>query len=137
MSLVTCHPMIVFTSSRFFISYSLASDFFIALRVVMVFNAKRNSLTYTLTMLVLLLNCRMRMLGFPLSCLKPMLLKKAITFWFQSLPDCLSLYRLLYSLHNSFFRIYRSLCIPGDSHMNMGNLLSSKRLSRYASTMFT
>lgn len=137
MSLVICHLMIVFTLPRSFILYSFVNDFFIVLRVVIVFDAKRKSLTYTLTILVLSSDCRMKMLGSSLSYLKPMLLKKVMILWFQSFPDCLSSYRLLNSLYDSFSQICQSSCIPSNNCMNMKNLLLSKRLSRYAPTMST
>lgn len=79
-SLVTCYLMIVFILSRSFISNFFASNFFIVLKVVIVFDTKKKSSTYTLTILVLPSDCRMSMLRSPLNCLKPMLLKKAITF---------------------------------------------------------
>ena len=103
----------------------------------MVFDAKKKLSTYTLTILVLPSDYRMRMLGSLLSCLKLMLLKKTMTFWFQSFSNYLSLYRLLNNLHNSFSQICQSSCIFNGSCMNMGNLLSSKKLSRYAPTMST
>lgn len=52
-SLVICHPIIVFILPKSFILYSIASDFFIVLKVIIVFNTKRKSLTYTVTILTL------------------------------------------------------------------------------------
>lgn len=134
---VICHTIIIFTLLKYFISYSFASDFFIVLRLVIMFNIKKKLLMYILTMLVLPSNYWIRMLGSPLSCLKPILLKKAITFQFKSFLNFLSLYKLLNSLHNSFSRIWQSLYIPSSSRINMGNLLLSKRFFRYAPTIST
>ena len=58
--------------------------------------------------------------------------KKGMTFWFQSLPDYLSPYKLFSNLHNKSFRIWQSLSIPSDNCINMRNLLSSSWLSKYA-----
>lgn len=51
--LVTCHLIIVFTLLKSFILFSFASDFFLALKIIMVFDTRRKSLTYTLIMQVL------------------------------------------------------------------------------------
>lgn len=138
-SLVTCYLMMIFTWPKSFILYSISSDFFNALRITMIFNVRRKLSIYILTTLILQLfsDCWMRMLGSPFSYLKPILLQKAMMFWFQSCSDYLNPYRLLSSLHNSLFRTWQSSYIPDSSRMNMGIMLSSDRLSRYALTIST
>ncbi len=73
-SLMICHPMIVFTSLRFFISYFLPSSFFNALKMAIAFNTRRKLSTYILTMLTSLLICQIKMLESPFSCLNLMFL---------------------------------------------------------------
>ena len=102
LSLVTCHLIIVSNSPRSFMLYFMTSNLFIISTVVIVFDSKKKLLTYTLIMLILLSNHWMRMLRSPLCYLKLVLLLKAITFWFQSFPDYLSLYKLLNNQYSSF-----------------------------------
>ncbi len=74
LSLVTYHPIIVFILSRSFILYLFTNDLFIILKVVIMFDAQKKSSMYIFTILVLSFDYWIRMLGFPLSWLKPIFL---------------------------------------------------------------
>ena len=88
-SRVICQQLIASTSPRPLMLYSFPSSLFTVSSLSALLGASRKSSTYTLTRVIFSLDCLIKMLGSPLSSTKPRLLKNAITFWFQSRPDCL------------------------------------------------
>lgn len=93
---IICHPMIVFTSPRFFAFYLILRFSLNWSNKAWYFEASKKSSKYTLIIIMssFWCPCYIKILAFVLKTLKPKLFKKNMTFWFYDQSDYYNLYIL-------------------------------------------